>query len=302
MICIDPYFCLSGSGRLWFDREQIERDLLDDVTPPPEEMLWRVRVVSASAELDTGTAWLFTTGLLRCGLPELEILEVPASRAQEAANMLDLVAALILETGAPAPEVPMALGEGINVVLVPWQAAVEVLGTDSLGSAEDRSHLAEATPNPLLSTRAAICDVELRGMYKQVRAWPEHALDLMAMVDAAVYASTRSSKRNSVIARNTWPNILEAVHIDVEGQMVVFVEMPIATNEDGINEHGWIQVDDARNDGGSGRLLRDDGQGREQGTKIDFEISDIIAWRLLKGEETVGSSDGIDPVTFAKGD
>jgi hypothetical protein len=148
----------------------------------------------------------------------------------------------------------------------------------------------------------AICDVEFRGSFKQVRTWPEGALDGMDMEDAAVYASSRASERQGALARRTWPRVVDAANRADEGELIVFVGLSIATNPEGISEHGWIQVEELRLDGGRGRLLRDGGLGMARGTELEFMVEDMGGWRLLlHGEKALGPTDGIDPVEFAEG-
>lgn len=292
---------LDGTTGLWLDRKSIQRDLLDENVLPSEELLWQTRVVSESAELDSGTSWIFTSGLLRCGLPELEMLEVPSTQVHDAARMLDIVASLILESGAPGPEVPLQLGEGINVTLIPWQDAIKVMNAESLGSLEDREHLGDQTPNPLVSTRAAVCDLDLHGTYAQIRTWPKHALEAMIAPDSAVYTSNRSAIRQAALARRSWPDVVDAVSRAGEKELIVFVGLPIGIDSQGISEHGWIQVEDLRPEGGAGLLLRDATTGLPSGTRLEFTIEQLGGWRICRGEQILGPMDNIDPLTFLEG-
>ena len=227
------------------------------------------------------------------------MLEVPASQARDAARLLDISAGLVLESGAPGSENALDIGEGIRVVLIPWQEAIEVLGADSLGTVEDREHLGEQAQNPLLATRAAVCDVDLRGSFKQVRTWPENALKAMAAEEAAVYTSSQSALRHGALARRSWPRVVEAVSRAGEEELLVFVGLPVGTDSKGISEQGWIQVEEFRADGGSGRMLRDSGLGTPHGSRLEFTIEQLGAWRLVRGEQAIGPMDGIDPITFA---
>lgn len=273
------------TGR-WFDRRELAEDALDPELGPASDVLWRVQVVSTSEDLEAGTAWLFTRGLLRCGLPELELLEVPGTRVRTGAELLDAVAELLVEEGPPPPEVPYQIGRDASIALVPWQEVAKTLDRESLGSEEDRRAMSQETPNPLRARRAAICDLEPRGSFRPVWSWPRDAIDVMDRADAAVRRSESATIRRAAVARRRWPEAL-ACHRAHPTETVLLVGT-VVQRADGDAEHLWVQLDRADAEGGEGRLLRDSLAGERAGTTIAFELANLEEWRVVRGDRAVG--------------
>ena len=295
---------LDATTGLWSNRETIDRDLLDDSVPPPERYLWQTRIVSTSEDLDEGTAWIWTNGLLRSGRPDLEMLEIPARLIHEAVDMVNIAAGLLLDGEVPVPEIPWKLGEGIDVVLIPWKEVIETIDPDSLGSFEDREQLGQETPNPLMGARAVLCAVEMKGSFRQIRTWPEHALKMFASSDAMVHTSTYGAQRAAALAKRSWPQLVEAWNLSSaakERGPVVLVGVPVGANPDGHAEHGWIQLDRLDDQGGSGKLLRDALTGYSQGTCIDFSLDEVGGWKIIDGERSCSHADEMNPSDFLKG-
>ncbi len=295
---------MDGTTGLWSDRATIDRDLLDDSVPPPERYLWQTRVVSASQDLNEGTAWILTNGLLRSGRPDLEMLEIPSPLIHDAVGMIDIAAGLLLEGEVPIPEVPWKLGEGIDVVLIPWKEVIETINPDALGSLDDREQLGQETPNPLMAIRAVLCAVDMKGSFRQIRTWPEQALKMFSSSDAMVHTSTYGAERASALARRSWPLLIEAWErhcVSNVNSPVVLVGVPVGKNPDGNAEHGWIQLDRLDSEGGSGKLLRNAITGRAQGSRIEFAIDDVGGWRIIDGERSCGHGDEMDPSDFLEG-
>ncbi|MEE2971963.1 MAG: hypothetical protein VX672_02470, partial [Planctomycetota bacterium] len=273
---------------------------------PPDDVLWRVQAVSAQENLQAGTVWLFTRGLLRCGLPELELLELPGRHAAGGARLLDGLAGLLLEDGAPPPEVPYPLGPDVRIALVPWTEIVETLDPDSLGSDSDRRALSQETPNPLRARRAVVCDLEPRGSFRRVWSWPRSALDVFAAPDVAIYRSDAATERAARLARRRWPELVEALtsrraEVGSASETTILVGVPVGTDAEGRVEHGWLQVDGVDEGGGRGRLLRGTIDGRDAGTEIEFQASEIDGWRLVRGETAIGPEDRTTPAEFLEG-
>ena len=289
---------LDASTGRWFDGPEIDGDLLDAELGPPEDVLWRVQAVSTSEDLDQGTVWLYTRGLLRCGLPELELLEVPGASAPAASRILDALAGLLLEDGPPPPEVPYSIGPGIDIAMIPWREAIEALDPESLGDDADRAALSQETPNPLQARRAAVCDIEPKGSFKKIWTWPADAVAHFSRPDASIYRSDAATARSSAIARRSWNRAVEARASTGEG-LVLLAGVPLGADADGRIEHAWVQVDSTTVHGGTGLMLRNAMDGRAAGTSVEFKAADIDGWRLVRGDVAIGPEDGVDPMAFA---
>lgn len=292
------------TGR-WFDRREIDDSLLDQELGPPEDVLWRVQAVSSDENLEEGTVWLFTRGLLRCGLPELELLELPGRHAAEGARLLDAMAGLLLEDGAPPPEIPYPLGPDLSVVLVSWAQVAATLDPESLGSEQDRIALSQETPNPLRARRAAICGLEPKGSFRPIWTWPEEAIRVLGAPEVAIYRSDVSTNRSASLARRRWPEAV-AAYASARGaatdpSLVLLAGVPVGDDGNGRVEHGWLQVEDADPSGGTGRLLRSTIDGRSAGTEVEFTADLIDGWRLVRGAVAMGPEDPGGPGSLLDG-
>src|SRR5262245_18083674 len=98
---------LDNNCTRWHPGETIRRDFIDNAVEPPVDVLWVIHAVTPAAE---GGAWLHTHGLWRCGVPELEMLDVPARDASRAAELLSAIASRLLEEPLPAPGEPFRVG------------------------------------------------------------------------------------------------------------------------------------------------------------------------------------------------
>ncbi|MCZ6850706.1 MAG: DUF4026 domain-containing protein, partial [Planctomycetota bacterium] len=92
----------------WHLRHDINRLFLCDEIEPPAEVLWIIHVVQKPAE--TGTAWLHTHGLWRCGRPELELLQIPGECIGPTCELLSTIAELSLDEPLPEPGEPLEVG------------------------------------------------------------------------------------------------------------------------------------------------------------------------------------------------
>ena len=277
------------TGR-WFSRADLRNEVFDAELGPPEDVLWRIQVISAHEELDAGQVWILSRGLNRCGLPELELLEVPGNAASAGVRLLELLGGLLLEDGMPPPEIPYPVGPGLDVAMIPWPQIVETLDPESLGGVQDREALSQETPNPLLARRAAICGPEPRGAFKRIWTHPADVLAALGAADVAVYRSDSEVRRSATMARRSWARAVEAWKAGPNAS-VLLAGIPVGEDSSGRIEHGWVQVDDVDPDGGRGRLLRETLDGQSSGGRIEFQAGDIDGWRLVEGDRTLTPED-----------
>jgi hypothetical protein len=97
------------------------REAAATAVPPPAESLWTIHAVHDRPDGDL--LWMHTHGLDRCGVIDLEILEVPRAGKGPMADLLNAAAALFIDLGTPEPRDPLCLGEGIEIVWLPWEKA-----------------------------------------------------------------------------------------------------------------------------------------------------------------------------------
>ena len=294
---------LDGATGRWFDRAEIDRDLSDLEFGPPEDVLWRVQAVSSSENLTEGTVWLFTRGLLRCGLPELEMLEVPGRDAAAASKLIDALAGLLLEDGPPAPEIPYPLGPGIDVALIPWRddrRDARFLRASAARPTERPSRRRRRIPCRL--GRAAICDIEPKGSFKR-------RLDLAAERRGALRPAGRGGlpKRRLDVTgiRGRSPELggrpsrrIESAAPDARPPRRC---IPLGADSQGRVEHAWLQVEQAPpRAAGAVASCGPRSMGEPPERPSMFESADLDGWRLVRGEHAIGPEDAIDPLGFVE--
>ena len=187
----------------WHTRQSLAEQFDDPAIEPPVEVLWVIQAVSRGSD-GVDSCWLHTHGLWRCGKPELEMLEVPAEKTIRACELLNTIAARLLEEQLPAPGQPMMIGNEMVVTFQPWQNVAPYLDNDAPGGTRDRD---DKNDNAHTGIRAVVCDPTPRGSYRKLWGWPQTALDRMDRDDAVLYPSKRTTQHQATIARATWPDL-----------------------------------------------------------------------------------------------
>ncbi len=194
---------LDVDAERWYPRPALEELFGSDADPPPT-VLWIIHMVTDDS--GSGGVWVHTHGLWRCGLPELEMLEVPGELSRAAAELLNTVGGRMLESMLPAPGEPLPVGPDLDVTVVPWQAVAPFVSgpggpVDRTGDEED---------NPHVGLRAVVCGVERLGTYKKIWQAPCEALARIAHGEATVFLSARETERQARLARRGWPQLAVA--------------------------------------------------------------------------------------------
>ncbi|MCA9295160.1 MAG: DUF4026 domain-containing protein [Phycisphaerales bacterium] len=284
---------LDINATTWHHRQVLNDVYLsdEDGVEPPASVLWVIHAVAADeTEHDTGTVWLHTHGLWRCGVAELEMLEVPAESANDAALLLNRVAALMLEEAFPPPGESFELGTDLHITFQPWQAVVPYLSPDIPGSATDRE---ESDDNAHTGIRAVMCAETPRGQYRKIWVWPEDVVNRLARDEAAVYITRRETERQARIAYATWPQIATAfaalgdiAHLTGDDRQIVFLlksGFPVSDEEDADREHLWFEVRAFHGDAAETILINEPLliTSMERGTAKTIERCAVSDWKVL---------------------
>ncbi len=193
----------------WHRRAELDRifgaDGSGEPIEPPTDVLWIIHVVESrrSRDASEGVAWIHTHGLWRCGRPELEMLGVPADNVAAASHLVNGIAELLLESALPPPGAPLEIGRGLHVTFRPWQEVVAGLDPDLPGSGSDRG---EAPDNAHGGVRAVVCAAGS----DEAALWPRSIVKQLGEHHAIIYRTTRSTERQSRLARDTWPDLAHA--------------------------------------------------------------------------------------------
>ena len=193
-----------------FDRATLDRLFLAEGAKPMDRVLWRLGRYEALADGDASTVLVGTCGLSRCGLPELEMCEVPRQHADAAAVLLHTLAGLLLESPAPPPGFELEIGDGIKVTL---QRADDVAAHLVEGAPGSRAWRDVARSHGLSEfelPRAAVCGTEPRGAYKPVWMWPQDAVERIASGTAVLFMTRHSVEAATQRAQSTWPTFATA--------------------------------------------------------------------------------------------
>ena len=193
-----------------FDRATLDRLFVAEGAKPMDRVLWRLGRYEALADGDSSTVLVGTCGLSRCGLPELEMSEVPREHADAAAVLLHTLAGLLLESPAPPPGFEIEIGDGMRITL---QRADEVAAHLTEGSPGSRAWRDVARSHGLAEfelPRAAVCGTKPRGAYKPVWMWPQDAVERIASGSAVLFMTRHSVEAATQRAQSTWPTFATA--------------------------------------------------------------------------------------------
>jgi len=203
----------------WHGRDSLSQWFLPVEADPPEWLLWTAHAATHDREGRPGSPhWIRTSGLWRCGLPELELLEVPTELVRAGISLVHGVAELLLDEPAPRPSATWPIGIGMDVALVPWQDVVPLLPQGSPGSLTSRRMTDTAPPvdtldHPFGGVRAVICDPVAIGSLRKVWGPPLKALQSIVAGKALLHQSPSAARRAHRLAQRTLPQLLDAFRI-----------------------------------------------------------------------------------------
>lgn len=280
-----------------FTREELERMFTSDVEPSPHE-LWAIHAV---ADMDKGSpAWIHTHGLWRCGLPELEMLEVPQSHLRSAVDVLNTVASLLLESSPPAPGEPLEIGQDLAVALQPWQEVVRFVPPEAHGSMRDRSH----DESEHSGVRAVVCAAKPQGTFRKVWVWPREVVEHFNQDGAVRYLSARETARQSAAARAAWPELATAFAaaqkrglLNPQRLRAVFL-VKAGFSADGAadpdaehREHLWFKIESFKGQAARGELINQPFSipSMQSGKRYDIPAAIVSDWHVQMQQGIFGS-------------
>ena len=239
------------------------RELQDLAADPPAELsadaLWTIHAVNDPAGRRASGAWIHTHGLLRCGVPELEMLEVPPQHVNAAAGLVNAVAEFLLDQGIVPPHEPFEVGQDIALTLHPWSEIVPDMPPDAMGSLRDR----QGDDNPHAGSSAVLCGPHKRGAFRQLWTWPVEAVERLSGDDAVLFRSTASTQRQAKLAQQYWAELAIA-HATLRQRptkdqpppiVLVKAGMPTDDSDPDHREHLWFKVNQFEKDQALGELL-----------------------------------------------
>lgn len=187
-----------------YPRKRIDRDFLAQDAGPVERLLWRLGRYEALPDGDSNLVLLGTHGLARCGIPELELLEVPRDLAESAAVLIHTVAGLLLENDLPEPGEEIEVGDALSVVLQTAAEASQCVNESTAGSEPWRVQARAHGLSEFALKRAVICAPEQKGTYRPIWVWPQEVVERIAAGGAVLYMTQHSVRASERRARATW--------------------------------------------------------------------------------------------------
>jgi hypothetical protein len=188
----------------WHTRDEIDGEFVVDQEPTEASLFLVHGVCADDPPTPSSPMWIYTGGLARCGLPELEMLEVPHQFAGVAVSVLTSIGEIVIESGMPDPGEPFQIGGDLAITFQPWREVATFVGENSLGGLDRADH----NGDPANGARAAVCAVEPTGTYKKIWTWPRHVLESVTNVGLTVlYRTQRGERRRGKLARHTWDDL-----------------------------------------------------------------------------------------------
>lgn len=283
----------------WFTRDELEAVFCDDVVEPPVDVLWVIHAIAPSGAdpQRPQTAWLHTHGLWRCGIPELEMLEVPTASARCAAELIGDLAGLVIERQPPEPGDAFEIGTGLRVTLQPWQVVAPYVTDGAPGGMEDR-----VENDAHVGVRAAICAEAPKGAYKPVWTWPEEVIERLRRDEAGVYMTRRATERQSRMAQAGWGQLAmafacwaRAAAAPAAAPRVVFgVKAGFATDDgDEGREHLWFEVSSFDGDRVHAELVNQpvSVSALTRGDEMWIERGQVSDWTVMTPRGSFGPAD-----------
>ena len=231
----------------WYTRRELDEIFDSEEVEPPAEVLWITHLVRSDPENgDAKSVWIHTHGLWRCGLPELEMIGVPEDSMSAAAELVNDVAALLMEQPPPPAGAPFEIGTDLHIALQRWQDVIPTLDDITPGGARDRECDVDHAHT---GVRAVIC--ELDPSRAPSFNWPHEVIDRLVRDEAGVYMTTRATERQGKLARASWDQLATAfasvrdlpVGENGEPRMKFGVKAGFRKDDDdGGREHLWFEA------------------------------------------------------------
>lgn len=281
---------------VWRDRRELQRDYFaEHGIDPPAETLWTIHAVQQQEGASLGRApltWVHTHGLWRCGLPELEMLEVPGPDAPSAAMLLSDLAEMVLEQRPTQPHDVYGIGAGLAVRFQPWSEVVPYLAAGVPGGLADR----EGPRNRAhAGVSAVVCATEAAGSYRKVWTWPREVIAKLQSGEAALFMTERASARQAQLAAYYWPSFREAFERLGPGGATFLFKAAFAYDVgDGQHrEHLWVEVAGVDGDAVRGTLLNQPvgALPLTRGQALTVESGQVSDWQVQIGQRTYGPDD-----------
>ena len=242
-------------------------DLCACDVPPRASTLYAIHVVEG-----TGGLWLHTHGLLRTGLPDLDLLGIPTQLADDAHELLNAIVDALLAGIEPAPSGRLDLGEGLGLRLLPLGDAVGLFPPDIAGGSNDRSgQMADHGGDRLIALDARRDLAPLDTLF-QVGA------------EGTLYKSRGETERQRSLSVSRWGTFGQLFAMNRQGTEWSFhVKLAYDQQAAGTREHLWFEVLGLRPGRVHGRLMNRpvDVPGLRAGQELWQPLERLTDWLIV---------------------
>lgn len=201
--------------------------------PPHPDNLFSIHGVYE----ESGVMWMHTHGLHRCGVIELDALEVDREHTWAIQNLMNAVAKRFIDNGYPEPDDPFAPGQGMEVVWLPVDDALKAFKRPTIGGWDDR--------DPIHLVDRGVLFVREKGWL-----WGHHYRSLEKLVpiledNPLLYVSHTETERAAGLALERLPRFV-ALHERLGDHPAFTFLVKLGYAMDGCppdeREHLWFQV------------------------------------------------------------
>lgn len=246
--------------------------------PPSPEMLLSVHAVCPDEGSSAG-CWLHTHGLLRCGVTELEMLDVPREGAGLCGQLINNIAGLFIERGVPRAREVFTPAAGMELAWLPWEKGVRRFARTALGGLEDR--------DDVHSMPSAVLFASIRGPLGRRLKRPATLLPLLSE-NPLFYVSDMETGRMAALAVERLGSYASLFRIHGDSEEWLFLvklgyEVDGAT-DDGDREHLWFQVHELHGQGRCEATLLNEPYavaGLAEGQRGEHDLSLMSDWAIL---------------------
>lgn len=198
--------------------------------PPSPRHLYCIHAVRSEDD----SLWLHTHGLLRCGLPELEMLAVPSEDLDAMGTLMHQAVVNLIDRGLPAMGESFSVGQDLDLSWTPWEMVLVDQDFQGLGGEDDRD---AAHDRPAAVLFRAESDDPLTSLSSLVPIIRDNPI---------FWVSAMESERMTLLARERL-DVLHEVHERVADldEWEILVKLGYETDDDGsesTREHLWFRV------------------------------------------------------------
>ncbi len=285
-----------------YPRARIDRDFLAQDAAPVERLLWRLGRYEALPDGDTTLVLLGTCGLSRCGIPELELVEVPRAHSESGAVLLHTLAGLLLENEMPDPGETLEVGDDLVVRFQKVGDVTPCVNPTAAGSEPWRVQARDHGLSEFALPRAVVCAEMPLGQFRSLWVWPREVVERIEAGKAVLYMTQHSVRSTERRARATWVSFATAFaslirtgnpRLQALARAGFTVQAPVPGTSGDRIEQSWFSVQKIDHDALTVAVVDQPITRQDVGPGSHFTMatSSVTDWRVEIGDEMFDPDD-----------